>query len=211
MRPERTRLSGKRAGREVAPAAGCWYRRVSPGNLERVWRARTGCRATRGSAWRQEHQAVPVSGVSGRLCSKGHFRLVAPPTRWSSGAPEQWWLPGWQGLPDVGGGHWVDGNAVWPGAGASVSAIPAGPCARDLSKAARSFLLPRRRAPGSPGGDTPLVAWLPALLRTGAEAGGAGCLLFPSSSSVPRRELPRLPSPLVLGSHWPSFRPVTFG
>lgn len=204
--PERTRLSGKRAGREVAPVAGCWYPRVSPGNLERVRRASTSCRATRSSAWRQERQAVPASGVSGRLCSKGHFRLVAPPTRWSSVAPELWWLPGWQGLPDVGGGHWVDGNAVWPGAGATVSAIPAGPCARDLSRAAsRSFLLLlRRRAPRYPGGDTPLVVWLPALLRAGAKAGGAGWFLFPSSSSVPWRELPRLPSPLILGSHWPS-------
>lgn len=163
LRPERTPLSGKRAGREGAPAAGCWYPQVSLGNVEGVSCAPIGCRATRGSAWRQELQAVPASWVSGRVCSKGHFRLAAPPTCWSSGALVQWRLLGRQGRPDVGGGHWGEGNAVWPGAGAAVSAIPAGPCAPDLSRAApgrffscHAAALPAPRAvtrpwqPGSP-------------------------------------------------------------
>lgn len=162
LRPERMPLSGKGAGRERAPAASRGYPKVSPGNLERVSSARTGCRATRGSAWRQELQAVPAGWVSGRLCSKGRFRLVVPPTCWSSGAAAQWRLGG-QGRPDVGGGHWGEGNAVRPGAGAAVSAIPAGPCVPDLSRAVPSCFfschtagLPATRAvtrpwqPGSP-------------------------------------------------------------
>lgn len=135
LRSERTRISGKRAGREGVPAAGRWYPRFSPGNLERVSRARTGCRATQGSAWRQELQAVPARWVSRRVCSKGHFRFVAPPTCWSSGTLAQGRLLGWQGRPDVGCGHRGEGNAVWPGAGAAVNAILAGPCAPDLSRA----------------------------------------------------------------------------
>lgn len=134
LRPERLPLTGKGTGFERAPAAGRGYPRVSPGNLERVSRAHTGCRATQGSAWRQELQAVPASWVSGRVCSKGHIRRVAPPTCWSSGAAAQWRL-GRQGRPEVGGGHWGEGNAVCPGAGPAVSAIPAGPCAPDLSRA----------------------------------------------------------------------------
>lgn len=184
LRPERLPLTGKGAGCERAPAAGRGYPRVSPGNLERVSRAPTGCRATRGSAWRQELQAVPASWVSGRVCSKGHIRLVAPPTCWSSGAAAQWRL-GWQGRPDVGGVHWGEGNAVWPGAEPAVSAIPAGPCAPDLSRAVPGCLfschaaaLPATRAVTRPWqSGCPLCYALGRARRAGRAGRAVSCFL----------------------------------
>lgn len=170
-----TRLSGKRAPRKRARAAGSRYSRLAPGSLERVCGARTGCRATRCSAWRQELQAVPAGRVSGGARSKGHFRLMTPPTCWSAGAPAHWPLldgPGRHG--GVGGGHWGGGPVVWPGCGAppggaAVRAILAGPRALALSGASSVDSCPAtpQRFPLS-GGDTPWAVWLAALLRAGA-------------------------------------------
>lgn len=157
-RRARTRLSGKRARREGACAAGSRYSSLAPGSVERVRRARTGCRATRGSVWRQELQAVPARRVSGRARRKGHFRLLATPTCGSSGAPARWPLLGRPGRHGgVGGGHWGGGSGVWPGCGAppggaAVSAILAGPRALALSGApsvVSSLATPPQRFPQS--------------------------------------------------------------
>lgn len=163
-----TRLSGKRAPRRRARATGSRYSMLAPGSVERVCGTRTGCRATRGSAWRQKLQAVPASWVSGGARRKGHFRLVTPPTCWSADAPAHWLLldrPGLHG--GVGGGHWSGCGA--PSGGAAVRAILAGPRALALWGASsvdscpatpQRFLLP--------GGDTPWAVGLAALLRAGA-------------------------------------------
>lgn len=148
LRRARTRLSGKRVRREGARAAGRRYSRLAPGSLERVCRAPAGCRATRGSAWRREFQAVPAGRVSGRDLSNGHFRLVTPPTCWSSGAPVHWPLldgPGVHG--GVGGGHWGgdDAGCGAPPGGAAISAILAGPRALALSGASAVVSAPGRR------------------------------------------------------------------
>lgn len=170
-----TRLSGKRAPRRRARATGSRYSKLAPGSVERVCGTRIGCRATQGSAWRQKLQAVPASRVSGGARSKGHFRLVTPPTCWSADAPAHWPLldrPGCHG--GVGGGHWGGGNVVWLGCGApsgpaAVRAILAGPRALALwgASSVDSCSATPQRFP-LPGGDTPWAVGLAALLRAGA-------------------------------------------
>lgn len=188
-----TRFPGKRARREAVCAAGRRYSRLSSRSVERVGRERIGCQATRSSVWRLELQAVPAVRVSRRVCSRGHFRLVTPPTCWSSGAPAQWPLLGRQGgHGGVGGGHWGRGNAIWfccgaPPGGVVVSAILAGPRAPALGGAPLVVSSPATRPRFPLPGDTPFAVGLAALLRAGAgaEAGRAvSCLPAPPPPHV---------------------------